>query len=59
MLRRNSPAESARRNRYVVRFRQAGAGLEREELWPVRFAPLLPDLPTLVLVVKTDSGQDS
>ena len=36
--------EDGRRQR-VVRFRRTDQGIEREELWPVRFVPLLPDLP--------------
>ncbi len=33
------------RRQWVVRFRRTENGIDREELWPVRFVPLLPDLP--------------
>src|SRR3546814_37127 len=37
------PMGSERRNQKVMRFRRTEEGIEREELWPVRFVPLLPD----------------
>ncbi len=39
------PMGDEKRNQRVVRFTRTDAGYEREELWPVRFVPLLPDLP--------------
>lgn len=39
------PMGSERRKQRVVRFRRSDAGIEREDLWPVRFVPLLPDEP--------------
>ncbi len=33
------------RNQRVVRFRRDETGLRREDLWPVRFVPLLPGTP--------------
>jgi protein-L-isoaspartate(D-aspartate) O-methyltransferase len=30
----------------VVRIRRTATGFDREDLWPVRFVPLLPDLPS-------------
>ncbi len=33
------------RSQRVVRFRRSETGLEREDLWPVRFVPLLPGTP--------------
>lgn len=37
------PMGDGRRNQRVVRFRRTEQGIEREDLWPVRFVPLLPD----------------
>jgi protein-L-isoaspartate(D-aspartate) O-methyltransferase len=39
------PMGHEKRSQRVVRFVRSETGLEREELWPVRFVPLLPDLP--------------
>ncbi|WP_119678300.1 protein-L-isoaspartate(D-aspartate) O-methyltransferase [Indioceanicola profundi] len=38
------PLGPDRREQKVVRLRRTDDGLEREELWPVRFVPLLPDV---------------
>lgn len=37
------PMGDQHRVQHVVRFRRTEDGFEREELWPVRFVPLLPD----------------
>lgn len=37
------PMGDERRRQRVVRFHRTENGLEREEMWPVRFVPLLPD----------------
>ncbi|HEV7372601.1 protein-L-isoaspartate(D-aspartate) O-methyltransferase [Arenibaculum sp.] len=37
------PLAADRRDQSVYRIRRTAAGLEREELWPVRFVPLLPE----------------
>ena len=39
------PMGDQRRNQRVVRVRRTEAGLEQEDLWPVRFVPLVPDVP--------------
>jgi protein-L-isoaspartate(D-aspartate) O-methyltransferase len=39
------PLGADRREQRIVRIRRTESGLFREELWPVRFVPLLPDLP--------------
>ncbi|MCB9946766.1 MAG: protein-L-isoaspartate(D-aspartate) O-methyltransferase [Rhodospirillaceae bacterium] len=39
------PMGDERREQRLVRIRRTEAGLERENLWPVRFVPLLPNLP--------------
>ena len=39
------PMGDDRRDQRVVRYTRTETGLEAEELWPVRFVPLLPDLP--------------
>lgn len=39
------PMGDEKRNQRIVRFTRTEDGLEREELWPVRFVPLLPDMP--------------
>ena len=39
------PMGDDRRSQFVVRFRRTESGLEREDLWPVRFVPLLPGAP--------------
>ncbi len=39
------PMGDDRRSQHVVRFRRTEEGLEREDLWPVRFVPLLPGVP--------------
>lgn len=39
------PLGTDHRDQRVVRFRRSEAGLIREDLWPVRFVPLLSDLP--------------
>lgn len=36
------PMGEEKRNQRVVRFRLTESGLEREDLWPVHFVPLLP-----------------
>lgn len=38
------PLGADRRGQSVVRFRRTDTGIDREELWPVRFVPLLPDI---------------
>jgi protein-L-isoaspartate(D-aspartate) O-methyltransferase len=37
------PMGDEKRNQRVVRFTRTETGLEREDLWPVRFVPLLPE----------------
>jgi protein-L-isoaspartate(D-aspartate) O-methyltransferase len=39
------PLEGDWREHRIVRIRRTETGLDREELWPVRFVPLLPDVP--------------
>lgn len=39
------PVAVDRREQRVVRLTRTEAGLQREDLWPVRFVPLVPDLP--------------
>jgi protein-L-isoaspartate(D-aspartate) O-methyltransferase len=39
------PLGRDRRDQRLVRFRRSETGFLREELWPVRFVPLLPGLP--------------
>lgn len=39
------PLGADHRDQRVVRFRRSEAGLTREDLWPVRFVPLLSDPP--------------
>ncbi len=39
------PMGDAKHRQRVVRFTRAPTGLEREDLWPVRFVPLLPGVP--------------
>lgn len=39
------PMGDEKRSQRVVRFTATPNGLKREDLWPVRFVPLLPDLP--------------
>jgi len=39
------PMGDQKRNQRIMRFTRQGDELMREELWPVRFVPLLPDLP--------------
>lgn len=39
------PMGDEKRSQRVVRFTAMDNGLKREDLWPVRFVPLLPDLP--------------
>ncbi len=39
------PMGDQKRHQRVVRFTLTPNGLKREDLWPVRFVPLLPDLP--------------
>lgn len=39
------PMTVDRRDQRVVRFRRTETGLQREDLWPVRFVPLLPEPP--------------
>lgn len=39
------PMGDEKRSQRVVRFTAMENGLKREDLWPVRFVPLLPDLP--------------
>ena len=40
------PMGDDRRHQHVVRFTRSETGLEREQLWPVRFVPLVPNLPS-------------
>lgn len=42
------PLGTDHRDQRVVRFRRSEAGLIREDLWPVRFVPLLSDPPQSV-----------
>lgn len=42
------PLGADHRDQRVVRFRRSEAGLTREDLWPVRFVPLLSDPPQSV-----------
>ncbi|PGH53771.1 protein-L-isoaspartate O-methyltransferase [Azospirillum palustre] len=42
------PLGTDHRDQKVVRFRRSEAGLIREDLWPVRFVPLLSDPPQSV-----------
>jgi len=42
------PVAVDRREQRVVRLARTEAGLQREDLWPVRFVPLVPDLPAAV-----------
>ena len=37
------PMGDEKRKQRVVRYRRTEEGLDREDLWPVRFVPLLPD----------------
>ena len=39
------PMGSEKRHQRIVRYTRTSTGLDREELWPVRFVPLLPDVP--------------
>jgi len=39
------PSAGQARSQRIVRFTRTGSGLDREDLWPVRFVPLLPDVP--------------
>jgi len=39
------PVAIDRRDQRVVRITRSLDGLEREELWPVRFVPLIPEMP--------------
>ena len=39
------PMGDDKRQQRVVRFTRSDSGLEREDLWPVRFVPLVPSLP--------------
>jgi protein-L-isoaspartate(D-aspartate) O-methyltransferase len=41
------PLGNDRRDQRVYRIRRTEAGLQREELWPVRFVPLLPEPATV------------
>ena len=45
------PLGNDRRDQRVYRIRRTETGLQREELWPVRFAPLLPE-PVAVPVAR-------
>jgi protein-L-isoaspartate(D-aspartate) O-methyltransferase len=40
------PMGDEKRKQRVIRFRRTENGFEREDLWPVRFVPLLPDTQT-------------
>ena len=42
------PLGADRRDQRVVRIRRTETGIVREDLWPVRFVPLLPELPEAV-----------
>ena len=42
-----APLGNDRRNQRVYRIRRTETGLQREELWPVRFVPLLPEPVTV------------
>ena len=46
-----APLGNDRRDQRVYRIRRTETGLEREELWPVRFVPLLPE-PVAVPVAR-------
>jgi len=43
------PVAIDRRDQKVVRITKSPDGLEREELWPVRFVPLIPEPPDATL----------
>jgi protein-L-isoaspartate(D-aspartate) O-methyltransferase len=49
------PLGNDRRDQRVYRIRRTEAGLQREELWPVRFVPLLPE-PVAVPVARARSS---
>jgi protein-L-isoaspartate(D-aspartate) O-methyltransferase len=49
------PLGNDRRDQRVYRIRRTETGLQREELWPVRFVPLLPE-PVAVPVVRARSS---
>jgi protein-L-isoaspartate(D-aspartate) O-methyltransferase len=49
------PLGNDRRDQRVYRVRRTETGLQREELWPVRFVPLLPE-PVAVSVARARSS---
>jgi protein-L-isoaspartate(D-aspartate) O-methyltransferase len=49
------PLGNDRRDQRVYRIRRTETGLQREELWPVRFVPLLPE-PVAVPVARARSS---
>ena len=49
------PLGTDRRDQRVYRIRRTETGLQREELWPVRFVPLLPE-PVAVPVARARSS---
>lgn len=49
-----APLGNDRRDQRVYRIRRTETGLQREELWPVRFVPLLPE-PVVVPVARARS----
>jgi protein-L-isoaspartate(D-aspartate) O-methyltransferase len=50
-----APLGNDRRDQRVYRIRRTETGLQREELWPVRFVPLLPE-PAVVPVARARSS---
>jgi protein-L-isoaspartate(D-aspartate) O-methyltransferase len=50
-----APLGNDRRDQRVYRIRRTETGLQREELWPVRFVPLLPE-PVAVPVARARSS---
>ena len=49
------PLGNDRRDQRVYRIRRTETGLQREELWPVQFVPLLPE-PVAVPVARARSS---
>ena len=49
------PLGNEQREQHVYRFRRGKSGIESEQLWPVRFVPLLPE-PATEPVLRAKSG---
>jgi protein-L-isoaspartate(D-aspartate) O-methyltransferase len=49
------PMGEEKRKQRVVRFRRTETEFEREELWPVRFVPLLPNMPDAAEAARAES----